>query len=112
MSKEKPDSGGFMAGLVFGAIVGGAMAMFLGGEEGEEVRKNLRQKGKVIFKNLGLLIDETISEGTGVVEESKEEVKKAVEESREEVKKVVDTVKDEGKKSVRRFFFKAGKKLS
>lgn len=111
MSKEEHDSSGFMAGLVFGALVGGAMALFLGGEEGEEVRKNLRRKSNSLFKNLGLLVDETISEGTIVVEESKEEVKKAVEESREEVKKVVDTVKDEGKKSVRHFFSRAGKRL-
>lgn len=112
MSKEKHDSSGFMAGLVFGAIVGGAMALFLGGDEGEETRKNLRKKGKAIFENLGLMIDETVEEGAGVIEESKEEVKKAVEESKEEVEKAIDTIKDEGKKSVRRFFFKAGKKLS
>jgi gas vesicle protein len=111
MTKEKHDSG-FMAGLVFGAIVGGAMALFLGGEEGDEVRKNLRNKGKIFFKNLGLLVDETVGEGLDVIGESKKEVKVVVEESREEVKKAVETIKDEGKKSARRFFLRAGKKLS
>ena len=111
MSKDKHDSG-FMAGLVFGAIVGGAMALFLGGEEGDEVRKNLKKKGKTLFKNLDLLVDETVGEGLGAIEGGKEEVKTAVEESTEEVKKAVDTIKEEGKKSARRFFLRAGKKLS
>lgn len=111
MSKDKHDSG-FMAGLVFGAIVGGAMALFLGGEEGDEVRKNLKKKGKTLFKNLDLLVDETVGEGLGAIGDSKEEVKTAVEESTEEVKKAVDTIKKEGKKSAGRFFLRAGKKLS
>lgn len=111
MSGNKHDSG-FMAGLVFGAIVGGTMALFLGGEEGDEVRKNLRKKGKLFFENLGLLVEETVGEGLGVVGESKEEMKTVVEESREEVKKAVETIKDEGKESARRFFLRAGKKLS
>lgn len=112
MSREKHDSNGFLAGLVFGAIVGGAMALFLGGEEGEETRKNLRKKGRAVFKNLGLMIDETVDEGVEAIEESKGEVKKAVEEGKEEVEKAIETIKDEGKKSVRRFFIRAGKKLS
>ncbi len=111
MSGEKHDSG-FMAGLVFGAIVGGTMALFLGGEEGDEVRKNLRKKGKLFFKNLGLLVDETVGEGLEVIGESKEEMKAVVTEGEEEVKKAVEAIKDEGKKSVRRFFLRAGKKLS
>ncbi len=111
MSGEKHDSG-FMAGLVFGAIVGGAMALLLGGEEGDEVRNNLRKKGKLFFKNLGLLVDGTMGEGLETIEESKDEVKTVVEETTEEVKKAVDTIKDEGKRSARRFFLRAGKKLS
>lgn len=111
MSKDKHDSG-FMAGLVFGAIVGGAMALFLGGEEGDEVRKNLKKKGKTLFKNLDLLVDETVGESLGAIEDSKEEVKTVVEESTEEVKKAVGTIKEEGKKSAGRFFLRAGKKLS
>ncbi len=112
MSKEKQDSSGFMAGLVLGAIVGGAMALFLGGEEGDEVRKNLKKRGKNVFKNLGFLIDETINEGTGALEETKGEVKQVVTESKEEMEKAVDVVKDEGRRSVRRFFKRAGKRLS
>jgi gas vesicle protein len=111
MSETKHDSG-FMAGLVFGAIVGGAMALFLGGEEGDEVRKNLRKKGKLFFENLGLLLDETAGEGLKAIGDGKEEIKEMVTDGGEEVKKVVEDIKDEGKKSVRRFFLRAGKKLS
>jgi gas vesicle protein len=111
MSEEKHDSG-FMAGLVFGAIVGGTIALFLGGEEGDEVRENLRKKGKLFFKNLGLLIDGTVDEGLEALGDGKKEMKEMVTEGGEEVKKVVEDIKDEGKKSVRRFFFRAGKKLS
>src|SRR4030042_765371 len=106
MRWEKHDSG-FMAGLVFGAIVGGTMALFLGGEEGDEVRKNLRKKGKLFFNNLGLLVDETVGEGLEAIGEGKEEMKAVVAEGEEEVKKAVEVIKEEGKKSVRLFFLPA-----
>lgn len=101
MSEEKQETNGFLAGVIFGAIVGGAMAMFLSGEEGEELRKNLRQKGKLIFKNLGLLVEETASEGVEVIQEEKQAIGKTIE-----------TIKDEGKKTIRHFFLRAGRKLS
>ncbi|MBM3208856.1 YtxH domain-containing protein [Candidatus Shapirobacteria bacterium] len=92
---QKKDNN-FLAGLVLGGVIGAALALILGKEEGEEWRKALREKAQVLLGNLGEM-KETVSEKA---EEIATEVKKEVKEQ------------EKAHKGIRRFFQRAGKKLS
>jgi len=56
-NNESHDSS-FLSGLVLGGILGAALALVLGKDESEELRRLLLKKGKMILNNLGELIKE------------------------------------------------------
>ena len=98
MEEKHRSDNSFLTGLVLGGVIGAGLAFIFGKEEGEEVRKTLAKKGKLLLKNLGeILEEESLKEHWG--EEEKERQRE----------------KDQGsavQKMTRRFFHRRGKKLA
>lgn len=95
MPKDDRRDEGFLVGLVLGGLIGAGVALILGGEDKEKIRKSLKEKGAKLLKNL---------------EEVVEEKKEKAEEVKEETEKKVEQLKSS--RPVRRFFTRGGKKLS
>lgn len=103
MPNEEPknhETEGFLAGLMLGSVIGVGIALFLGGEDGKEIRTFLKKKSKEALKT----VNEVKSDASEKIEEVASEVSEIANDKIEEVEK-------SGKKSLRRFFLKAGKKL-
>ena len=103
MPNEEPknhETEGFLAGLMLGSVIGAGIALFLGGEDGKEIRAFLKRKSKEALKTA----KEVGNEAGEKIEEVASEVSEIAGDKIEEVEK-------SGKKSLRRFFLKAGKKL-
>lgn len=52
MSDNNYNNGSFLAGIMFGMLVGGALGVLLAPQSGKEIRKTLIRKGKEIGKKL------------------------------------------------------------
>lgn len=120
---DRDRNGGFLSGLILGALIGAGLAYFLTStEEGKKVKKQLREKGKDTLDNLAEIIEE--------VEERGEEFKKKVkviqtelekkagdvrEEIAEEAKEQlthIDKLRERGREATKKFFTRNGKSLA
>lgn len=112
MPKDSRRDDGFLAGLIFGGLIGAGAALIMAGEDREKIRENLKKKGKKFLDNL----EEVIKEGKEKVEDKVGEVRQDVgREAAKKVGKIKREVKKEMKSSRlsgRRFFTQKGKKLS
>lgn len=97
---KNPEAGGFIAGLMLGSLIGAGIALFLGGEDGKEVRAFLKKKSKEALKTAG-----------EVKEEADEKIEEVAAEVGEIAEEKIKEAQNSGKKSLRHFFLKAGKKL-
>lgn len=108
MSEEKKGEG-FMLGFLIGGLIGAAASFLLGVEEGNEIKRTIKKKGKILLDGA----KDSIVEGEELIKRDSEELKTFVENKIQETEKTV--VKEVAKKvprSFRHFFFKSGKKLS
>jgi gas vesicle protein len=110
----------FFTGLILGTVVGVGLTFFLMSDE--RTKKKLKKKGKIALDNLTEIVSEFKEEG----EEFKRKTKKLQAELEEKTKDVRETVAEEaetqlahieklrerGRKATRRFFTRAGKKLT
>lgn len=100
---------GFLSGLVLGGLLGAGLVFFLGTQEGEKIKKDVgRARRRAVD-----LIDEILDE----LGEEKEKVEEKVEEVRKELKEpdLVKDTQERGRRAAeaaRRFFHRAGKKLT
>jgi len=82
MSDNSSGSGfAFIAGLAVGAVVGGIAGLLFAPETGDETRKKLQEKSKVISDDLYDKFDEfkdTVTEALENVKEKVEDVKETV----------------------------------
>jgi len=77
------NSGDFLAGFVFGALVGGALALLFAPVTGQEMRSQIREKG-IELKDLagGLDLEDIKAKGRSLVSEQKARFQEAVEEGK------------------------------
>jgi len=101
MEEKQHSDNSFLAGLVLGGIIGAALAFVFGKEEGEEVKKTLAKKGKLLLRNLGELVEEDVSDK----EDQDADLKQHWGEDKEETSPSV------AKKLARKFFHRNGKRL-
>jgi len=80
---NQESSGGFFAGFIFGALVGGVVALLFAPTTGDEMRGQIREKG-IELKNLAEDLDlEAIkTKGQAVVTQQKARFQEAIEEGK------------------------------
>lgn len=118
MTEEKNENS-FFSGLIIGGLLGAAVAFFVGKEEGKQLEKLLRKKGKILLDNLNEMSDDVSESVNEKVEDVSQTVKKIPDlvvdqasEVKENLVQKSESVQKTGKTSLRRFFIKAGKKLA
>lgn len=120
---ERDRDGGFLSGLVLGALIGAGLFYFLTStEEGKKVKKQLKEKGKDALDNLADLIEEVEEKGEEFKQKAKEiqaelekktkDVRKEVVEEAKEQLTHIDKLRERGRRATRRFFTKNGKSLA
>lgn len=88
MSDFEERDGGFLRGLVFGALVGAGLYYFLTStEEGKKIKERIKEKGKDTFGELAEAVEELEKKG--------EFFKKKAEAVRDELEKKVGILKGE-----------------
>lgn len=104
MDKPSGKNEGFLTGFLLGGLIGAGVALVLGGEDKEKIKKIFREKGKMVFEGL----EEAFKEGKNRIEDKVEEVKDEV---GEKVEKEIKSLKAVAFPN-HRFFTKKGRKLS
>lgn len=103
MDNRKHSDNSFLTGLVLGGVIGAALALVFGKEEGEEVREALGKKGKLLLKNLG----DVLEESTSSLKQTVSLEKHWGEDKEEEEEKLPSAAR----KIARKFFHRNGKRL-
>lgn len=114
-------NGGFLSGLVLGALVGAGLVYFLTStEEGKKVKKQWRKKGEIALDNLADLIEEVEEKGEEFKKKAKEiqaelkekagDVRQEVAEEAKEQLSHIDKLRERGRKAAK-FFTRNGKSL-
>lgn len=120
---DRHHNGGFLNGLILGALVGaGAFYFLTSTEEGKKVRKQLEEKGKDALENLGDLVSEVEEKGgefkqkakaiQGQLEEKAKSIQTRVAEEAQEQLVHIDTLRERGREVSKRSFTKRGKALA
>jgi len=76
MSDREHHGGGYMSGLMMGAIMGAAAVFFLGTKEGKRMAKVMHKKGGKTLKDLEKLVDDIEVKGEKFAQEAKVVTKK------------------------------------
>ena len=108
---ENHSNNGFWLGVIVGGLLGAVVAYIFGSEDKEELKKKLREKGKILLKNLEDFKEKVGESSEGLREKMVSEVgevEQKVGELPETVQDAVQTVK----KSAKNFFLKKGKPLA
>ncbi len=87
----------FLAGLLVGGILGASVAIALSTEEGREIRKKLKIKGKQLLKELPDMADE-------IQEKAQDAKDTLIEEAMEAVSPAIRDLQTRGRFIVRKFF--------
>jgi gas vesicle protein len=78
---QNQSSGGFLAGLIIGGVVGAALAVLLAPQSGEEIRSQLREKGQDWQHLANESIADTRAKAEAMQAQAKEAVVKAAQRS-------------------------------
>lgn len=79
------NSGGFMAGFVFGTFVGAVLGLLFAPTSGEEARERIREKSMDLTDEFGIdpeKWDELRNKGLALIEEQRKRFQEAVEEGK------------------------------
>lgn len=120
---DRDRNGGFLSGLVLGALIGASLFYFLTStEEGKKVKKQLRKKGKDTLDNLAETISEFEEKGEefkkkagklqAALEEKTKDIREEVAEEAKEQLTHIDKLRERGRKATGKFFTKNGKSLA
>jgi len=119
---DRDRHGGFLSGLVLGALIGVGLAYFLTStEEGKKVKKQLKKKGEDTLDNLAEIIEEVEEKGEEFKKKAKEiqlELEKKTGDVREEIAEEakeqltnIDSLRERGRKATKKFFTRNGKAI-
>lgn len=122
MSKRDRE-GGFLQGLIMGAILGAGAYYFLTQtKEGEKVKKKIKKRGEEVLDDLADLVDEFEEKGKefriqakklqAELERKAKDVKKEVAEEAKEQLTHIDKLRERGRKATKKFFTRNGKPLT
>jgi len=120
---DRDRDGGFLSGLVLGALIGAGLVYFLTStEEGKKVKKQLKKKGKDTLDNLAETISEFEEKGEefrkkaeklqAALEEKTKDIREEVGEEAKEQLTHIDKLRERGRKATKKFFTKNGKSLA
>lgn len=123
MSDNNGSGGNFFRGLVTGALVGAVAVWFLNQtEKGQEIKKEIKEKGSDVLGNLNDLVQDLEEKGEDfkkkVVQVKKEFEEKAkdfrqdiIEEGKVGLERI-EELEEKGHKAAQKFFTRQGKPLS
>lgn len=105
--------GGFLTGLMLGALLGGAAYYVFGTEKGRKLQKDLKKLAKPYLNDLSDIVDQWPVEKEKIIERM-EDIKEAIEEKVEEGVTSVPRLEElqERSKAITKRFFKNIKKSS
>lgn len=109
-AENSHNGNGFLIGLVVGGLLGAAAAYILGTEDKDELKKKLKEKGKILLDNLEDM-ESAIGKKTEGLREKVADQVEIVEEKVKEIPETVDDATKTAKKSFKKFFFRKGRPL-
>jgi len=120
---DRDREGGFLQGLVMGAILGAGAYYFLTQtKEGEKVKKRIKKKGEEALDDLADLVDEFEEKGEefqaqakklqAELESKAKGVKKEVAAEAKEKLTHIDKLRERGRQATKTFFTRNGKPLT
>lgn len=123
MSDHEHHDGGFLQGLIMGALLGAGFFYFITStEEGTKVKKKIKQKSEEALNNLGELVEEFEEKGEEFRSQAKklqEELEKKEEDFKEEVAEEakgklsnIEKLRQRGRLATQKFFTRNGKPLT
>lgn len=119
---DRDREGGFLQGLIIGAILGAGAYYFLTQtKEGEKVKKRIKKKGREALDDLTDLVEEFEEKGEEFraqakklqieLEKKAKGVKKEVAEEAKEKLTHIDKLRERGRQATKTFFTRNGKPL-
>lgn len=115
MSDSERQGNGFFSGLVLGALLGAGLFYFLTStEKGQEIRKELEEKGEGALDNLGNLVADIEKKSQEFKEKAAKaqiDLEKEVKQKKEKELSQIKKLQERGRKAVK-FFTRNGKSLA
>jgi len=115
MSDSEHQGNGFFSGLVMGAVLGAGLFYFLTStEKGQEIKKELEEKGEEALDDLGNLVADIEKKGQEFKKKAVEvqaDLEKEVKQKKEKELSQIKKLQERGQKAVK-FFTRNGKPLA
>jgi gas vesicle protein len=93
--KENKNSGSFLSGAMFGAIIGAALGVLYSPGKGEDIRKKLKKETDKFMDKAEPVVKDVIKKSKPMVAKVREEAEPFIEDAKQKINEVLEEVSDE-----------------